>query len=108
MPRAGYGEDSFYALFNEYDTKIDASNFAWNNPQNSPRYLTIAGGTGGIYSSGGYYWTAVTYNQNDAYGVGLYLDSPVNPVSNPIIRYYGISVRCIARPVTSTVTFVAP
>ena len=108
LPRAGYGEDSFYALFNEYDTKIDASNFAWNNPQNSPRYLTIAGGAGGIYSSGGYYWTAVTYNQNDAYGVGLYLGSPVNPVSNPIIRYYGIPVRCIARPVTSTVTFVAP
>ena len=113
LPRIGTGDDTFYALFNEYsftessytDTDNDGvhdagENALWTNPL----YFTAGGSCDGLLlgvGGGGYFWSPVVDDSGDAgdayFGVGGYVDP-----SGSDDRGYGSSVRCVARPVSST------
>ena len=113
LPRIGTGDDTFYALFNEYsftessytDTDNDGvhdagENALWTNPL----YFTAGGsydGLLGAVGSGGYFWSPVVNNSYSARSAYFGVDGYVNP-SDFDDRGYGSSVRCVARPVSST------
>ena len=106
LPRAGTGDDSFQALFEEYGFNNGFSDIStiWS----SPLYFFPGGGYyGGLMYTGndGTFWTSVS---NMTYsGSALATDYLTNGniwVTDDIYRAFGISVRCIARPVSTTVT----
>ena len=113
LPRIGTGDDTFYALFNEYsftessytDTDNDGvhdagENALWTNPL----YFTAGGGYDGLLlgvGSGGLFWSPVVSVSGDARGASFRVDGDVYP-SDLGDRGYGNSVRCVARPVSST------
>ena len=51
----------------------------------------------------GDFWSSVANSSDNAYNLNFNVDGNVNP-SNYNNRDYGQSVRCVARPVSSTVT----
>jgi uncharacterized protein (TIGR02145 family) len=113
LPRIGTGDDTFYALFNEYsftessytDTDNDGVHDAGENALwTSPLYFTAGGDYNGLLNDVGYggrFWSPVVnysyYARYAYFDVGGY----VNPSDNDG-RGNGDSVRCVARPVSST------
>ena len=113
LPRIGTGDDTFYALFNEYsftessytDTDNDGvhdagENALWTNPL----YFTAGGLYNGLLLGvgfGGSFWSPVVIGSSSARGAYFYVDGFVYP-SGYRGRGYGGSVRCVARPVSST------
>ena len=112
LPRAGYGDDTFYALANEYGW--DSSE--WMMPSGvelwtSPTYFALSGdwyGSLGDVGYDGFFWSPVVDGSYYAYGLGLNSDGVVNPGLGDVNRRGGSSVRCVARPVASSVTFEEP
>ena len=51
----------------------------------------------------GNFWSPVVYDSSNAYNANLNTNGNVNP-SNNDNRDNGLSVRCVARPVASSVT----
>ena len=115
LPRVGTGNDSFYSLWNQYgfasssyddadssgthDTGEDA---LWT----APLYFTASGYYAAILGDAGYYggfWSPVVYGVNNARDAVFLVDGDVGP-SGSDYRTYGNSVRCIARPVASSVS----
>ena len=103
LPRIGEGEDTFYSLWNQYgfsESSINGSNKLWT----SPLYFAAGGYfNGGLYVVGGdgYFWSPVPDGSYYA-GYGAFtVDGYVSP-SDHGIRYGGLSVRCVARPVVSS------
>ena len=113
LPRIGTGDDTFYALFNEYsftessytDTDNDGvhdagENALWTNPL----YFTAGGGYDGLLDGVGLvggFWSPVVDGSGDARGAYFNVDGYVGP-SDGNYRGNGYSVRCVARPVSST------
>ena len=105
LPRIGSGEDSFVALWlsriGNYDDETesyDNISALWSEPLSFPTsgYYMGAIGSVGIY---GGFWSAVAYGYGSVNGFGGY------DVSGPLFPEYfgspyGLSVRCIARPVS--------
>ena len=88
------GSKSFQYLWNQYSSTFNDSTM-----MNSPLYFSYAGSWYGIsedVGSNGYYWSSVVNISNNAYVLNFGSDIGVYPQS-VIIRYYGISVRCVAR-----------
>ena len=106
LPRIGDGEDSFYSLWNQYgfsSSSINGSNKLWT----SPLYFAAGGGfSGTLYGVGldGYFWSPVPNGSNGARGGGFYVDGGDVSPSVRSGRYNDNSVRCVARPVVSSVS----
>lgn len=110
LPRAGTGDDTFYALFNEYsftessytDTDNDGVHDAGENALwISPLYFTAGGGYYGLLDAvggDGYFWSPVVYDSYLAMDAYFSVDGRVGP-SGGNGRGDGYSVRCVARPV---------
>lgn len=110
LPRIGTGDDTFYALFNEYsftessytDTDNDGVHDAGENALwTSPLYFTAGGLYYGLLSDvgyGGLFWPPVVSNPYAAGFASFIVDGSVTP-SDGYNRGRGLSVRCVARPV---------
>lgn len=105
LPRIGEGEDTFYSLWNQYgfsNSSINGNNKLWTSPLYFAAggdfygYLSVVGVDGG-------FWSPVPDGSYGARDGGFGVDGDVNPsgVSN---RLGGRSVRCVARPVVSSVS----
>ena len=114
LPRTGGGEDTFYALWNEYGmsyiSSIDAnSNESYDNGETAlwtqPLYFSASGYFGGMLDAvggGGFFWSPVVGDVDDA----GYANFSVNGYANPSDvgrRSNGNSIRCVARPVSSSI-----
>ena len=115
LPRIGEGEDTFYALWNQYEMADDSYIDTNENDQydsgesalwTSPLYFATGGaynGTLGFVGSVGNFWSPV------AGSVGLARDASFNVDGEALPSIYGsrgngISVRCVARPVVSSIS----
>lgn len=106
LPRAGTGDDSIQALWEEYgyNNGFSSMSIAWS----SPLYFILSGDYFGRLSSVGYadlVWSAVsnaTY-QHSSLGADYGLMGFIS-ANDDVPRCLGGSIRCIARPVSTTVT----
>ena len=109
LPRVGQGEDTFYALWNQYgfantsfdDTDNDEVHDAgedalWTNPLYFSASGFFDGVLGGV-GSGGVYWSPVAYGSYGARGASFGVGGYPYPSLN-YDRGGGNSVRCVARP----------
>ena len=113
LPRAGRGEDTFYALVSAYDTwnsstqALENNTLLWDNPTNFTLIGRWAGSFRGLGKNGEYLSSVV----NDLYGaIEFYItyNGIVRPAADSGSAYYredGYPIRCIARPVTNTIVF---
>ena len=105
LPRIGEGEDSFYSLWNQYgfsESSINGSNKLWT----SPLYFAAGGAfNGNLFGVGlgGNFWSPVPDGSGLARG-GLFGVDGVVGSSDGSGRGDGNSVRCVARPVVSSVS----
>ena len=105
LPRVGSGEDTFYSLWTEYG--YDDTNYSFSNISNltgSPAYFAPTGvrdGSFGDVGAYGYFWSPVVSSSDAAYVADFYMDGGAAP-SDYLDRDRGFSIRCVARPVTST------
>jgi len=115
LPRIGGGEDTFYSLWNSEglasSSYIDAnSNNQYDANETalwtSPLYFAASGyfsGTLGNVGSGGGFWSPVADGSDDARDAYFGVDGDAGP-SGDYVRGDGVSVRCIARPVVTSVS----
>ena len=102
LPRIGYGEDSFYALWNQYgfaENPINGANKLWTSPLYfvaSGRWHSVLYGVGWF----GRFWSPVVNDEFSADNAEFYVNGHSGP-SYVSSRGYGHSVRCIARPVVA-------
>ncbi len=113
LPRAGSGDDTFYALFNEYDftnsSYIDTDNDnAYDLGEDalwtSPIYFTASGGYDGsalIVGFEGGLWPTVTSDSLSAASVYFSVDGESISSLWGTDRGSGEPVRCVARPVSA-------
>ena len=104
LPRPGTGEDSFGALLDAYNIDYDSFDIGDNDIlQSDPLFFTSNGMWSGYLNNydTGLYWTPVAdfapLSFDYQFSIGNYSD----PLSYQL-RDYGLSVRCIARPVSSS------
>ena len=116
LPRVGEGENTFEALWGNQAYGFSESSFTDTNENNtwdsnetalwtSPLYFAPSGDWyGELYNVGGIgdFWSSVY-----AYSADFYVDGGYVYPSNYGDRWRGYSVRCIARPVASSVVGVA-
>ena len=104
LPRVGYSEDSFYALWNQYgfaNSFINGANKLWTSPLYFAASGSWCGAMGGVGAHGNF-WSPVVYD-GDVAGDALFnVDGGSHP-SDYDSWSYGNSVRCIARPVVSSI-----
>lgn len=89
------GNNDFYNLVNKYGNVTNTDSYITANPLYFVRSGNV--GSGSLLSSGygGYYWSSTVYSRSNAYL--LYFHSGnIAPTFNNF-RYYGESLRCIAR-----------
>ena len=114
LPRVGEGEDTFYALWDEYGMSntsfIDAnSNDSYNNGETAlwtqPLYFSASAGFYGMLDGvggGGFFWSPVVGDVDDAWYATFGVDGFASP-SNNTYRINGYSIRCVARPVAGSI-----
>ena len=117
LPRPGYGDDSFYGLATAYHTTWGQYGAILSGDLNlweAPVYFLQYGFWYGEFSNvggDGSFWTSVSGSNDTSYALSLSIGpwgNYIYPAEWQVYLIYGFSVRCIARPVTSTVTFTAP
>ena len=105
LPRAGVGEDTFQALWTEYG--YDSSNYSFSDVSTltgSPTYFAPTGywyGSFGGAGAFGNFWSPVVLTSDYAYLAAFDMYGGAHPSGN-FLRGFGNSIRCVARPVTST------
>ena len=103
LPRIGTGEDTFYALWNQYDfssSSTDGTDSLWT----SPLYFAASGYFNGALDYVGYdgvFWSPVVRSVTDA-RLAYFDVVGVSGTSFSDCRAYGVSVRCVARPVVGS------
>ena len=115
LPRIGTGEDTFYALWNQYgfsdtsfnDTDEDGVHDAgedalWTSPLYVVPSGSFSGALGGVGGGGGC-WSPVADGAGNARLADFDVGGGAGP-SNGGYRGYGYSVRCVARPVVSSLS----
>ena len=122
LPRIGTGDDTFYALWNSYNmgnntngSFIDADNDdAYDSGETAlwtqPLYFPASGIFDGVLGSvgrGGDFWSPVVSGEFDARRVAFNVAGYANP-SDYDFRSSGISIRCVARPVATTIFIYIP
>ncbi|MBR5389193.1 hypothetical protein IK146_01385, partial [Candidatus Saccharibacteria bacterium] len=121
LPRPGYGDDTLYSLLSGYSVNTAAINSGSSyhvssdfNIGGAPTYFTYTGcvaSSSGINGANnyGFYWTNVVNSSSSAYDMRSYgsYDNLFNYLSGDLGngRAFGEPIRCIARPVSSTITF---
>ena len=119
LPRPGYGDDSFYGLATAYHTTWGQYGAILSGDLNlweAPVYFLQYGFWHGEFSNvggDGSFWTSVSGSNDASYALTLSIGPWGNYIypavgESQVYLMYGFSVRCIARPVSSTVTFTAP
>ena len=114
LPRIGDGEDSFYSLWNQYgfsgNSYDDTNNNGIHDANESLWTSPLSFVAGGLYGGAlgdvgyvGYFWSPVARSSSDARNAVFSVDGTANPSVN-IARGRGLSVRCILRPVVSSVS----
>ena len=115
LPRIGEGEDTFYALWNQYGMAEGSYIDSNNNDQydsgesalwTSPLYFAASGYyVGALYGAGGdgNFWSPIARDAGRARGASFDVDGYAN-LSDIDYRGGGNSVRCVARPVVSSVS----
>ena len=105
LPRVGSGEDTFYGLWSEYGYDDNSGTFSSiSTLTGSPAYFAPTGrwfGSFGDVGAYGNFWSPVVSSSYNAYFADFYMDGGAAP-SDYLDRDYGYSIRCVARPVTST------
>ena len=105
LARAGVGEDTFQALWTEYG--YDSSNYSFSDVSTltgSPTYFAPTGYWYGSFVDAGavgLFWSPVVQSSDGAYDAVFNMDGNAVPSGN-FGRGDGSSIRCVARPVTST------
>ena len=107
LPRTGDGDDSFQALWEEYNWDASSTRFTNDvNPANNPLYFIASGGYQGTVVYVGErntLWSPVYYYNNYT-PVAARIES--NGLTDPSdwhwLAYNGYPIRCIARPVTNS------
>ncbi len=96
LPRAGTGSDTFYSLTNgRYSTgEILAA---------SPAYFVPNYPGSSTFGSNGQYWSAVSYAYSNAY-ILSFSQLDINPSNGDAYRYEKRTVRCLARPLSTSLT----
>ena len=91
LPTSGNGNSDFNILYNNYNSSSAL--------RSAPMNLTLSGyaSSSSMYDqgSGGYYWSSTVYSFSNAYS--LYLNSSGVTPSDYSTKFYGFSVRCVAR-----------
>ena len=108
LPRTGIGEDSFYALWSKYGYDENFGGFSnastlWS----SPLYFTVGGafiGRTNAIGANSFYWTPIVVNADAAMEANFFVEGYASP-SHSFHRYQGFSLRCVARPVSTTITW---
>ena len=118
LPRIGEGDDTFYALWNSYNmgnnangSFIDANNNdSYDNGETAlwtqPLYFPASGGFDGVlYDVGsfGVFWSPVVDFEIFVRSAYFYVDGGAGP-SGAGNRGDGSSIRCVARPVSSSIS----
>ena len=105
LPRVGSGEDTFYGLWSEYGYDDNSGTFSSiSTLTGSPAYFAPTGGWNGSFGGVGAYggfWSPVVRSSYNAYSADFNMGGGAGP-SGDVDRGYGYSIRCVARPVTST------
>jgi len=104
LPRAGYGSDSFDSLWHEYTDDYDYISAIWSEPL----YFVASGlWYGGLYDIGyfGNFSSPVAGLGYSSYFAYFSVTAGNFDSSFGVYRFRGFSVRCIARPVASTITW---
>ncbi|MBR6505368.1 hypothetical protein IKT18_00800 [Candidatus Saccharibacteria bacterium] len=110
LPRIGYGEDSFNALWysriGNYDDEtgtFDNISALWSEPLGFPTSGYYMGAIGSIGIYGGF-WSSFSYGDEGVIGYGGFdVDGSIFP---PYFHSpFGLSIRCVARPVSSDIIF---
>ena len=108
LPRVGNGDDTFKALWEEYGWDENDQSFSdITDLTGSPLYFPASGDYDGMLYDVGHYgsfWSPVVNGGYNAYSPYFQVNGYANPSSNDGDRYYGHSIRCVARPVSTTVT----
>ncbi|MBR6505511.1 hypothetical protein IKT18_01540 [Candidatus Saccharibacteria bacterium] len=106
LPRAGNGDDSFYSLWYMY--YFEGDSYYWYDGRHAlwekPLFFAVSGnwyGGLGDVGSGGGFWSSIAYNEVRAGYAGFDTGGYADP-SYGDYRDYGLSVRCVARPVVSS------
>ncbi|MBQ2672829.1 hypothetical protein IJG01_02570, partial [Candidatus Saccharibacteria bacterium] len=105
LPRAGSGEDTFYGLWSQYGYDNSGTFSNISTLTGSPAYFAPTGGWYGSFGdvgAGGYFWSPVVVSSVDSYYAYFYMFGEAGP-SGYDGRDVGYSIRCVARPVASTI-----
>ena len=109
IPRAGTGEDSFYALLDEFGFTTSSINGSNEKAWESPLYFTLSGvWTGQLRFIGnrGVYFTSVAGSvTNSAADYTLFYNGQTGSIDSNKIIGGGQTVRCFTRPATTTLSF---
>jgi len=91
LPTSGNSNSDFNVLYNNYNSSSAL--------RSAPMNLTLSGyaysSSMNDQGSGGYYWSSTVYSFSNAYS--LYLNSSGVTPSDYSTKFYGFSVRCVAR-----------
>ncbi len=104
LPRAGKGNDSFRALWEEYGWSSNSPTVVASSPLYFPASGFYIGALGDVGLDGDFWSPVVASNGDDAYYAYLNFVGESLP-SDESYRYDGNSIRCVARPVSTTVSF---
>ena len=109
LPRSGNGDDTFYALLDEYGFTTSSINGSNEEAWDSPLYFALAGvWTGQLRFVGnrGIFFTPVTGASPDSVmDYTLFYNGQTEVVNSEKIIGGGQTIRCFTRPATSTLSF---
>ena len=115
LPRTRTGDDTFYSLWNDYDmvysSFIDVNgNLSYDNGEmalwTSPLYFSASGVFDGVLfnvGGDGSFWSSVVNDEFEAWAAGFAVNGSISS-SNNDYRGGGYSIRCVARPVSSSIS----
>ena len=106
LPRAGTGSDTFYSMLNNYGLASSTTSGSYS-ARTAPLYFALSGywyGSLSSVGSDGRYWSAVSFSPDYAYPLYFYSPSSYYDPLDQYNRENGYSVRCVARPLTTSLT----
>lgn len=111
LPRVGTGDDSFYNLWSQYGFESYPTDWGNSHLWGAPLYFNIGGSFDGILDSVGFsgvFASPVAYEPSHPWHAhfAYTADFTTNNLypSDDVYRHYGLSIRCIARPVSNSIT----
>ena len=118
LPRSGDGDDTFYRLYEEYNflynSFVDTNgNYKHDDGEDAAWLYPLYSVASGSYSFKGHYsfvggnsifWTSVVQRDTAAHGAGVFTAGDFAEIPAISGRDAGWPVRCIARPVASTLS----